>query len=103
MRIERERTVSADAIGGGELLHVDDHSDKVAQSGLMKHRAFGLACRTGSVNHISQTIGIRQVDRLCIGHIRHEVVDEESPGSRGVEVAFGLFGLQNIVRGNQHF
>ena len=32
---ERERTVSADAVGSGELLHIDHHCDKVAQSGLM--------------------------------------------------------------------
>ena len=103
MSVERERTVSTDAVGSSELFHVDDNGDEVAQSSLMEHGTLRLARRTGSINHVSQAIGIRQVDRLCIGHIRHEVVDEEGLCGSGVEVAFGLFGLQHIVRGNQHF
>ena len=102
VRVEREGTVSTDAVGGSKLLHVNNHGNKVAQSSLMEHGSLRFACRARSINHVGQAIGIRQVDRLCIGHIRHEIVDEESLGGSGAEVAFGLFGLQNIMRGNQH-
>ena len=44
MRIEREGTVSADTVFRRQLLHVDDHGNEVAQTGLMQHRAFRFPC-----------------------------------------------------------
>ena len=57
MRIERERTMSADAVVGCQFLHVDDHSDEVAQTCLMEHRTLRLACRATGIDHVSKAIG----------------------------------------------
>ena len=57
MRIERERTVSADAVIAGEFLHVDDHSNEITQASLMEHGSLGFTSRTGGVNHVCETVG----------------------------------------------
>ena len=63
MGIERERTVSADAVGGCQLLHVDDHGDEIAQACLMEHGTLGLARRARGIDHVGEAVGAGQVNR----------------------------------------
>ena len=58
MGIERERAVTANAVGCGQLLHVYDYGNEVTQTGLMEHGSFGLAGRAGGVYHISEAVGL---------------------------------------------
>ena len=102
MRIKREGTVTTNAVIRRQFFHIDDHSDEVAQSSLMEHRTLRFARRAGSIDHISKTIWIRQINRLGFRHIHHKVIDEEGLGSCSVEIAFSLFGLQYLMCGNQH-
>ena len=117
VRVEGEGTVAADAVGRGQFLHIDDHRDKVAQAGLVEHRAFGLARGTAGVNHIGQTVGTGQVDgleRLCVGvglcilsvaaacHFRDEIVDEEGAGGGRFKTTFRQLGFQHCVRSDEH-
>ena len=44
MGIEGEGAVAADAVGSGEVLHVDDHGNEVAQACLVEHGSLGLSC-----------------------------------------------------------
>ena len=97
--------MAADAVGSGQLLHVDDNGDEVAQSGLVQHGAFRLARRARRVDHIGQTVGVGEVDSprgSGLGHRCHEVVDEERAGLGGIEITLGLLGGQHLVRGDEH-
>ena len=57
MRIERERTVSADAVISCQFLHVDDHGNEITQASLMEHGSLRFTCRSGGVDHVGQPIG----------------------------------------------
>ena len=92
MRIERERAVSADAIVSRQLLHVDNDGNEVTQTCLVQHGTLRLTSRSRGVDHVGETVGIREVDRLSLRHIGHEIVDKESLGSSRTEVTLCLLG-----------
>ena len=105
--VEGEGTVSADAVAGSELLHVDDHGDEVAQTCLMEHGTLWLARRARCVDHVGQSFRVGEVDgieisRFALDGLCHEFVDEEGLGSSRTEIALSLLGLEYLVRGDEH-
>ena len=91
--------MAADAVCRCQFLHIDDNSDEIAQTSLMEHGAFGLACRARGIDHVGEAVWIREIDRggetiSANGTgFSHKVIDEESLGGSGAEVALCLLGF----------